>query len=151
MFFMKYTRHIIAISLSGLMLLTSVGYSIDMHYCQGKLKSFSVFGKAKSCHSLTKTKVYCPHHQKMMVDNKACDLDKKNCCSNKTLHFQLDQLQKVHSLDYSLSQQMTPLALAKNVVNWASTDFRISQLPSVCYKPPLIVKDQIVLKQSFIL
>ena len=52
-----------------LMFFTSIGFSMDIHYCQGHLKSISLLGKAKNCHDIQamksdhckKTKTSCNH------------------------------------------------------------------------------------------
>ncbi len=64
--------------LALLMLCTSVGFSADLHFCKGELKSFSIFGEAESCHTAKKS---CTHHAKMMIS----DNTEKDCCSNKTI------------------------------------------------------------------
>ena len=66
------------------MFCTSVGFSIDLHYCNGDFKSFSLLGEAKSCH--TKEKV-CPHHAAMQVEK-----NDSTCCANVTYEVKdLDQ------------------------------------------------------------
>ena len=151
MLFLNYIRQITAVCLSALMLLTSVGFSIDMHYCQGKLKSYSFIGKAKSCHVVDKARVPCPHHQKMAAEPKGCELSKKDCCSNKTLHFQLHQLQKAHEADYAIQSQPPSLVAPVTLFSWPAPNWTASKPAFAFYKPPLIAKDQIVLKQSFLL
>lgn len=151
MFILKCIRQITAVSLSAMMLLTSVGFSIDMHYCQGKLKSYSILGKAKSCHAIARAKITCPHHQKMAVELKGCELGEMDCCSNKTLHFQLHQLQKAHEADYAIQSQLPSLVAPVIVFSWPAPNWTASKPAFAFYKPPLIPKDQIVLKQSFLL
>ncbi|MDX1683816.1 MAG: hypothetical protein R3275_01205 [Saprospiraceae bacterium] len=70
--------------------ITSMGLSIDLHYCSGELKSVAVIGKAKNCHELAK-KAHCKHHHSAQIIEKSCDGDKKNCCSNESLYLQNDQ------------------------------------------------------------
>jgi hypothetical protein len=77
MFLARYIRQITAMSLSGLMLLSSIGFSIDMHFCQGMLKSYSLIGKAKTCHSTPTAAMNCPHHQKMIADDNVIDFNTK--------------------------------------------------------------------------
>jgi hypothetical protein len=131
------------------MFLMSVGFSIDMHYCQGQLKSYSLIGKAKSCHSVD-IKATCPHHQ-LVAKLKGSALDKKDCCSNKTLRFQLHQVQKAHEADYAFQNHVPALAVPAYIYSWTAPKWTDSRPAFVFYKPPLIPKDQIVLKQSFLL
>lgn len=65
-----------AMVMAFLMFFTSMGYSVDLHYCKDELKSFSLFGKAESCHE---TMSKCPRHAQMQSSSK----EEKGCCSNK--------------------------------------------------------------------
>jgi len=72
-------HRITAFTLAFLMLFTSIGYSVDLHYCKGELKTFSLVGKAKPCHQAKKK---CPRHTK--IDTAENNEDSK-CCSNETI------------------------------------------------------------------
>lgn len=75
---MKKNNHrISAFALALLIVGTAMSFSLDMHFCQGHLKSISLLGTAKSCHQ---TKKACPIHGQMMSDEQ-----KKDCCNNKNL------------------------------------------------------------------
>ena len=84
MTFIRSTYRFVALMMAFLMFFSSVGFAMDMHYCGGKIKSISFFGKAKNCHEMvgeSDTPIKnCPHHKKMMADEKSCFED-KNCCS----------------------------------------------------------------------
>ena len=82
------------------MLCTSVGFSADLHFCKGELKSFSLFGKAESCHTVKKS---CPHHANMVV----IDQSEKDCCSNKTI--ELDDLDS--DFNISIDAKLTDIQL----------------------------------------
>lgn len=75
--------------MASLMLVVSVSFKADVHYCKGEVKSISIFGKASSCH---KAAISCPHHKEMLSDTQTED-----CCSNKT--FDKEDL----DLDYNVS------------------------------------------------
>jgi hypothetical protein len=64
--------------LALIVLVSSVGLSLDVHYCNEEFKSFSFFGKAKQCHTTT---ISCPHHAAMEFQNES----NNSCCSNQTL------------------------------------------------------------------
>lgn len=72
-------HRIIALTLAFVMFFTSVGFSVDIHYCRGDLKSFSLIGEASTCHQAKKT---CPSHKEMMSEETSED---SKCCSNKTV------------------------------------------------------------------
>ena len=46
------TYQFTALMLAFLMFFTSTGFAINVHYCQGELKSFSFFGKSKTCNEM---------------------------------------------------------------------------------------------------
>lgn len=72
------SHRVTSLVLALLMLCTSIGFSADLHFCKGELKSFSLFGEAESCHT---SKRSCPHHENMVIS----DNSEKECCSNKTI------------------------------------------------------------------
>ena len=152
MTFLKSTYRFIALFMAFLMFFTSAGFAMDMHFCQGKLKSVSFFGKAQTCHDMAdNTMKNCPHHKKMMAEKKGCSED-KNCCSNKTVHFQSDQDQQVQNFDFVVSKQLQQFVIAYVAV-FIANDFNIEHeaIPFAHYKPPLIQRDIPILNQSFLL
>lgn len=150
----SYTYRFIALTLAFLMFFTSVGFAVDMHYCQGNLKSVSFFGKAKTCYEMAEVTPMkeCSNHQKMMGQKEGCSIDKKDCCSNKTLHFQSDQDQQFQTSNFVVSTQLQQFVIAYVAV-FFTNDFSIeSDANSFAhYKPPVISRDISILVQSFLL
>ena len=131
------------------MFTTSVNYAIDMHYCQGKLKSVSFFGKAKNCHEMA-TSTSCPHHQKMKVES-ACSVDKKDCCSNKTVYFQADQDQLTSSSDFAMNLELQQFVIAFVKVFFQNTFIEKNNLKYTHHSPPFLSMDTYALFQVFLL
>ena len=149
------------------MFTSSVSFSIDMHYCLDELKSISFFGKAKSCHekaAITPKNKGCKHHQKKKVTTKACAahqqksqtskpcaMDEKNCCENKTLHFQADFDEQVQPLSFINTelQQFVAAFVTTFVVNDCSIESETTSF--IDYQSPLIARDIHVLIESFLL
>ena len=77
-----------------LMFSTSVGFSLDLHYCKGDLKDFSFIGEAQACF---KAKKQCPHHANDQINEK----HDKDCCSNEKI--EIDNLDE----DSVMSQDIT--------------------------------------------
>lgn len=144
---------ILALTMAFLIFFSSVGFSINMHYCQGKLKSFSLIGKAKNCHEMAKATKSCHHHQAMIVEQteEGCSIDKKDCCENETLRFQLEQDQKAHSSEALSHQQVQQFLIAYLAVFFQDDFPEKDQVASECYRPPLIPRDIPVLFESFLL
>ena len=148
------TYRFITLTLAFLMLTTSVGFAVDMHYCQGQLKSVSFFGRAKTCHETADaipTKK-CSHHQKMMEQKEGCSMDKKDCCQNITLHFQSDQDRQVQTSDFMISKQLQQFVIVY-AAGFFTNDFSIECDAASFnhYKPPLLLRNIPVLIQSFLL
>lgn len=155
----KYeARHnILAIFMAFLMLLTSAGIAVDMHYCKGELKSFSVLGKAKSCHQVAQAKQSCSqhsHHQQTpAIAKKTCtkELEQKGCCSNKTVVLQVDQDQEFNSISIELNKAQECFLIAY-VSSLLPTSNISTDAPSYrTYKPPLITRDHPVLFEQFLI
>lgn len=71
-----------------MVLITSSGLTIDLHYCGGKLKSFSVFGKARTCTEMNGCwSSLRPNFPSQKGRN--C-LEKSGCCSNRMVYFKSD-------------------------------------------------------------
>lgn len=154
MYYFSKTHRIIALSMALLMFATSMSFAIDMHYCGGELKNFSLFGKAKVCHEIEdadKPMKNCPHHKKMMEDKQEVLAKKKNCCENKTLHFQADEDLDVQIIDFSVSkEEQSPVSACE--VSFPKLAHMEREIPAfTLYKPPLIPKDIPTLIQSFLL
>jgi hypothetical protein len=148
---MKRIYRIVALMMALLMFVTSTGFAVDMHYCQGQLKSFTLIGEAKSCHEVKADKV-CPRHARMAAQDDATPSAKANdCCQNIKYVVQSDGDQIVPTADISLIQQLHQFVavfvsafLIADHVQTVSTEF-------LHYKPPLLLRDVCVLVQSFLL
>ena len=86
----------------------------------------------------------------MMDKKEHCTADKKDCCDNKTMHFQSDQDQAVQTIDLSNKQ------LQQFVITFVAVFFNDGLIePNMAaindYKPPNVLRDIPVLVQSFLL
>jgi hypothetical protein len=148
------------------MFFTSLGFSLDMHYCQDEIQSISIIGKAKSCDKLADhlcDRAGTSNHgtvESKSSDDKAgschsemtgkeCD---KDCCQNRTL--QVDNLEE-ESLStpipsFDLNQIQFVLAFVGSFYNFSFFQEN-STLKYFTYKPPLIERDIQLLFQSFLI
>ncbi len=138
-----------------LMFFSSVGITMDMHYCGGKLMSVSFIENAKTCHDITRenhaTMKNCPNHKKIKAEKEGCSED-KNCCSNKTIKFQSSQDQKIQTNDFVVTKQLKQFVVAYVAVFFADgyeLDVEAANIDK--YKPPLLERDIPVLNQSFLI
>ncbi len=155
MFFANNILKLLALSLALLLLLSSVNVSIDLHFCQSHLKSFSLIGKAKNCHELAKEKASCPHHKKdlALTGGTSCaeDQEMKDCCRNQTIHVQSEIDEPILHFDF-FTPKLQNFVVA--LVFTLFSDFLNQEqefIPFAHYKPPLIQKDLPVLFESFLL
>lgn len=142
---------VIALSLAFLMCFTSVGFAIDMHYCQGQLKSIGILGKAKNCHEMAQAMKNCVHHQKMVVQQEGCSKEDRDCCEHKTFYAQSDQDQHLSMTDFKISSSLQQFVVAYVSVFLSKPLWHTAIPDYKHYKPPLIPKDIPVLVQSFLL
>jgi hypothetical protein len=145
---------IISLMMAILILVSSMGFSIDVHYCQGQIKSFSLFGKAESCHQEVK-KQHCTKHKKSChaapSNQEKLSSCKKDCCSNKTIIVESnDEARKLQSLKLS-QKQVEFVSVFVQVFFLVKTDLNKNIVPHLNYIPPLLNKDIPVLIQSFLL
>jgi hypothetical protein len=149
-------QRIIALTLAFLMLMTSVSFAVDRHYCNGELKSVSLFGKAKTCHekAVTNKKPTCPHHQKMQQESKRSNGDemaKNDCCENKTTIIQADDDQINSDLSLPTFQQLQQFAIAYILAFHATITTDKQSIQGVSYLSPMIPKDIYALSETFLL
>ncbi len=142
--------------LAILMFLTSTGFAVDFHYCQGQLKNLSLWGKAKTCqemasgsHCHKKEKKSC-HSTPTQSSCHAEKSDHKGCCENELAFIQMDA-------DYGISEYVHFNAPTITFVSAFISTFYLDFLESeilipdhTYYKPPIPDRDIIVLIQSFL-
>lgn len=132
-----------------MVLVSSNSYTIDFHYCQGQLKSFSIYGKAKNCHELASKMASCHHNKQKPDDSVFCSEGDNNCCNNEIVYFESDFDEKIPNIDY-LNSQHYVVAFKNSSFNDLFNEFK-EDVPFAHYKPPLIQKDIPVLFESFLL
>ena len=141
----KSIHRLTALTLAILMFCTSVGFSVDLHYCKGGLKSFSFFGEAPSCHTSKKS---CPHHESLQAED---DSEKKDCCNNETAEF--DDLDEDFTLSAGIEfSELNIEFLASFIYSFSGVTFPIVSshtfLESNNNKPPI---DIYVLLERYLL
>jgi len=147
-------HRVVAAGLALWILVTSIGVTMDVHYCRGHILSFSVFGKAKDCSKLSvQTKMNkCPHFRKMMAQHGRCPVDEKKNCHHKTLRFQFDKDRDVQKIGAVFLPQLKGFFVSFAFQYVLDKFSMVSDLPTfIHYRPPNIRYDYSVLFQSFLL
>ena len=148
------TYRVVPLILAILLLGTTAGISLDMHICQGKLKTFNLIGKAKDCGEMAakvmsnhckKAQQSC-HKEGILPFEKSC---KKGCCDQKSVISQLEIETTCHSPE---NIEVSPVFVAAFVYSFlyysgTSTTSGILNF----HHPPPLSRDIPVLLQSFLL
>lgn len=137
------TYRIVAITMAILIGMTSIGITINMHFCGGALRSVSLIESSGSCCS--KSTKACGNFEKSV------DTQDKKCCENQSIEVQsdddlvVDQIQVLSKVDnQDVLVPMTNTSDDSITVGYAAADFEH-------YRPPLIPKDISVLFETFLL
>ncbi len=143
---MKYSalHKIFALSLAFILLFSSTGMAMDMHYCNGNLKSISLFGTAKSCH--TKSNVPPCH----MAQQKAQD-QHEGCCENQQVVIekgQFDATAPQHTALEGISLEFIYAIVAVFVIPQDIAK-KAEYIPH--FKPPLPKRNQQAHLQTFLI
>ena len=146
------SHRIAAISMALLMMLSSTGFSMDIHYCQDQLKGISLFGKAKSCHEKQETppchqtKKSC-HHKEDGISK----ADKDNCCHNEAVVIEKSDLDATATQIATLQDIHLDFVAALIAVYVFNYDVQVDYQSYVQYKPPLPDRDVQILYQTFLI
>ena len=141
-----------AISMALLMMLSSTGFSMDVHYCQDQLKSVSLFGKAKSCHEKQSTPA-CHQTKKSchQEEDGISEADKDNCCHNEAVVIEKSDLDGTATQIATLQDIHLDFVAALIVVYVFNYDVQVDYQSYVQYKPPLPDRDVQILYQTFLI
>lgn len=136
--------------LAALVFVSSLSCTVDFHYCQGQLKSFSFVGKAKNCHEMPSKMASCSHYKSNKTEDTSCSED-KNCCNNNSINFESDLDDQILIIDYIDAKFQS---VVKPVSILILTNLRCeneNENHFAHYKPPLIQRDISVLFESLLL
>ena len=129
-----------------LMLLSSTGFSMDVHYCQGQIKSIGLFTKAASCHK----KQGLPQcHTTKKSCHKKQNNTKDNCCHNQTLSIEKSDLDATPAQGTELTDVSLDFAVAFVAAFVIPVDKTHIQPAFPFYIPPLPDRDILILYQTF--
>ena len=137
-----------------LVFFSSIGLSIDMHFCQGHLKSISFIGDAPDCYEVigNKEQKSCQMSKRQATTKTDCSIDKEDCCQNRQLLAQADLTSTSQSSQFLLNHNnfqyfsIAPVLLVDDSIFLNKAILAVFQ-----YKPPLILQDIPILIQSFLL
>ncbi|PHN05751.1 HYC_CC_PP family protein [Flavilitoribacter nigricans] len=145
---------ILAFSLAGLLLISSINCAVDMHFCGGKLVSVSLLGKAKSCSEAESRQKRCrmSDDHEIVGTNDLQRISRTPCCQDQLLHIQLDQDQKQETVERDIN---SPEYFTHNFTTALLSVQPVGYYPewniSAAHAPPDPRRDLRLFTQSFLL
>lgn len=128
---MKICKQIISVFIALLVLLTTVGFTINQHYCGGKLAGTSVYTAAQ-----------CGCGDSKMDDD---------CCQNESEFYQFVEDYMPSVADQKENLDAVTASIKYVVLNELYNAFDSQSSNYLYYKPPLLERDIPVLTQSFLI
>ena len=139
---MKQVIHkILAINMAFVVLMTTMSFTVNMHYCGKVLVDYSVFNAAKTC------------GMEKMQPAFNCELApiaKKSCCSNKQLIVEGQDDLKKSFYTLSFEQQFFVAIFSQSYINLFKEKAATAIL-FADYPPPFLKQDILVLHQIFLI
>ena len=138
----KIWLKVFCVSQSLLLLFSSIGLSLDIHYCQGNIKSIGVYASAEKCTGeMEVTK--CSNHS----DD---GISRTPCCSNEQFFYQTGNADNTPNF---IDTQIIPIVTIRQGDNDAQTDvfFKENVLTYNGSDPPLVVQDLNILYDTFLI
>lgn len=138
---MKVMIHkIVALLMAIFMLVSTVSWTVEKHFCLGSLVDIAFFHEAETCGM----------EMPLLNGGTALDKDSNNCCTDEIISVQGQNELSISHYDLSLGQQYFLVAYASNFLNL----FRPKEqhyVPHAYYPPPILVRDIQILDQVFLI
>ena len=132
-----------------LILVSSSGMSMDIHFCQDKIKRINLLGKAKSCSEISQELSKCSHHKSNAI---SCGMDgtHKGCCNNKSFDLDLD-FDSGEIIAEGFTNTKIKFVQAAELSYLGTVIFLSRSGNYTDYHPPPLERDIAVLFQTFLL
>lgn len=125
-----------------LLLISTIGLSVDVHYCQGKVKSIGFFASAEKCEQ---DKI-----QKDCHNSAQEQITKKPCCHNFNYYFHSEELADKGAVTSDIkTYSVAQAGQVATVINLPESNRGISLIEGKA--PPLKVIDRNILYNTFLL
>ena len=144
----------IAIFMALLMFSSSIGISMDMHFCGNELQSVSLYGEAEACEMMKpkqekKSNLSCCEGPKKEL--KSCQsegISKSNCCHNESISMSNGGAFEVDDISIEQFKQIIT-AVIIFLPNFNIFSVTTEKVNYSHYNPPTIKKDISILLQVF--
>ena len=136
----EFFRNITAFSLACLVLVSTMSFTINKHFCGDYLVSTSVILNAKTCGM----------EKQNPSPQKDCNILKKNCCKDEIQLVEGRDDLKLDFSDLNFQQQIFVTSFVITYINlFEGLESQIN--PFKEYTPPLVVKDIQLLDEVFLI
>lgn len=135
-------KNIGLLSMALLVLIASMGFTINKHFCGGELKGVAINKQVELC-------AMC----KAAEEKPAChkEQDKNGCCENEQDKVEINDLTLAKKIDKQYTADFTFKAVAAILLENIHIDLSSGSVHLKEYAPPLIAHDIPVEVQSFLL
>lgn len=138
---MSLVRTIVSFFLAGIVLVASIGVTLNLHLCGGKVQSVALFLKAQPCKDVQKPCHGTEHHAK-----------KNGCCEEKSIVLKGKETNAEVKVPTQINPSFNLIGVILPVLySLINTDSSVITHQYTYYKPPLIERDITVLVQTFLI
>lgn len=135
---------ILATLMAFVVLISTLSFTVDMHYCGGVLVETAIFQKAKGCGMEMKSGI-------AQENNKGCSITKKGCCTDERIIIDGQDELKVSDFDkLSIDQQAIVASYFYTYINLFE-GLEKNIVPFKYYSPPLVVKNIQKLDETYLI
>lgn len=140
---MKEVSNKIASGIMALLVLfSSMSFSVDMHFCGNHLMDYSIFGDVDTC---------MMQLEKTDATNKCSMMDMKmDCCSDVELSFKGQDDLKISFDKIALEQQVFVASFIYSYIHLFE-GYHQDIVLFKDYSPPRLIRDTLILDQSFLI
>lgn len=131
----KIIHKIFALFMALTVLMSTMSFTLSMHYCQGELVDTAVFQKAHTCGMEMESE------DDMMMDG---------CCNDKEIKIEGQDELKLPVADINLDQQVFIVSFLHSYVELFQTT-EVSKNTFFDYPPPFIVKQIFKLDETYLI
>lgn len=136
----EFFHKISSICMALIVLLSTVSFTVDSHYCGDTLVDSSLFGHVETCGM----------EVEQQLPSSECDISKDDCCSDEQFIVEGQDTIKTSFDNLNKDQQLFVAAFIHSYINLffeSQTDLNSFR----DYTPPLLVKDIQILDQTFLI
>jgi len=98
---------IIATLLAFLIFFSSIGFSMDVHFCMGGVESVAFFGNDATCDMMEKNTNHCSKEKRNSHCQKMTKKTKNDCCSNENISLEKIDIAPKIVLNSFISQHLS--------------------------------------------